>query len=162
MFESWLWRTLVEGVFNGPGDQAPWKSYTELLRIIGREFLPVFYPPTTCGPSNKGMHSALASLPLNALRRDQKETNHAYESCQWRPIVAGRLKARSLLWRALTMELLKSARGETPRYAVESVVSLLTGKFGRWFQPVKDGRKPWPSVDKHINGLATAAVELDL
>jgi hypothetical protein len=60
------------------------------------------------------------------------------------------------------MGLLKAARGETPRYAVESVVSLLTGKFGRWLQPVKDGRRPWPSVDKDVNELAAAAVELDL
>jgi hypothetical protein len=60
------------------------------------------------------------------------------------------------------MGLLKAARGETPRYAVESVVSLLTGKLGRWLQPVKDGRRPWPLVDKNVNELAAAAVELDL
>jgi hypothetical protein len=106
------------------------------------------------------MQSALASLPLDALRRDQKETNLGDES--WPPIVAGRLKTRSLFWRALTMGLLKAARGETPRYAVESVVSLLTGKLGRWLQPVKDGRRPWPLVDKNVNELAAAAVELDL
>ncbi|KAK4152711.1 hypothetical protein C8A00DRAFT_34561 [Chaetomidium leptoderma] len=137
MFEAWLWRILVDGVFNGPGDQPHWKPYIELQRII----------------------EPLADLSPDALRSDQKETN--FLEPLWRPIVADRLKMRPLLWRALTVELLRSARGETSRYAVESVVGLLREKLGRWLQPVKDGQHRWPTMDRDVNQLAAKAVEVD-
>ena len=71
---------------------------------------------------------ALAAVPPDLLRRDQRETNWEV----WQPTVADRLKSRSLLWRELTMQLLRSAHNEKSRYTAGYVVGLLKEKLGRW------------------------------
>ena len=74
---------------------------------------------------------ALTTVPPDLLRRDQLET--CLEN--WQPIVANRLKGRALLWRGLTMHLLRSAHNEQSRYTTGYVAGLLKEKLGRWLNP---------------------------
>lgn len=98
-----------------------------------------FSPSTALPPGPfltcRRTYAALPNLTPDTLRADQKETN--LHDPLWRPMVANRLKNRHLIWRALTVELLRSARWGTKfRYNFESVVGLLRQKFGRWLRPV--------------------------
>jgi hypothetical protein len=96
----------------------------------------------------------------DVLRADQKETSLIDPF--WRTVVADRLKNRHLLWRALTVELLRSARSGTKlRYNFESVVGLLRQKLGRWLQPIKNNGKLWRTLNQDLTKLAEAAIHLD-
>jgi hypothetical protein len=95
----------------------------------------------------------------DALRADQRE--HTFGKPLWRTVVADRLKNRHLLWRTLTVELLRSARGGGRcRYSLEFVTGLLRQKLGRWLQPVKNGVR-WKALDRDVNELAEQAIRLD-
>ena len=96
----------------------------------------------------------------DVLRADQKETTFADPI--WRAVVADRLKNRHLLWRVLTVELLRSTHGGTKfRYNFESVVGLLRQKLGRWLQPVKNNGRLWKTLSRDLTDLAEAAIHLD-
>jgi hypothetical protein len=106
-----------------------------------------------------GICSALTDLTPDALRADQREAPHV--NPLWRTVVADRLKNRHLLWRTLTVELLRSARGgRRCRYNLESVTGLLRQKLGRWLRPVKNGVR-WKTLDRDVNELAEEAIRLD-
>jgi hypothetical protein len=103
----------------------------------------------------------LSSRRLDARRPESGPEGDHFADPFWRTVVADRLRNRHLLWRALTVELLRLARGGTKsRYNLESVVGLLRQKLGRWLQPVKNG-EPWTTLDEDVNELAEAAIHLD-
>lgn len=55
----------------------------------------------------------------------------------WREVMEHRIKGRVLLWRCLTMNLVRLASGITSRYKVDYVTELITRKLGQWFTPRK-------------------------
>ncbi|KAK4033803.1 hypothetical protein C8A01DRAFT_39732 [Parachaetomium inaequale] len=136
IFEGWLWRILVNDIFNGPGEQQHWKVYTDLQRMIE---------------------------PLAAMTPDQVtdyQLDRHLKKGEWRQVMADTLKDRYLLWRALTMDLVRALHKQEARYTVEYVAGLLNRKLGSYFQP-EIHRRTWDDLQKNVDELARRAVALD-
>ncbi|KAH6847712.1 hypothetical protein B0I37DRAFT_375687 [Chaetomium sp. MPI-CAGE-AT-0009] len=116
MLEAWLWRILVEDVFQGPGEQA-WEPYAELLYKIE--------PLTRLTPDDNIDEGVDETLGERLMGRPEN----------WRELMARRIKGRAMLWRCLTMNLMRIASGTSSRYTVDYVTELITRKLGRWITP---------------------------
>jgi hypothetical protein len=79
---------------------------------------------------------------------------------EWRQVMADTLKDRYLLWRALTMDLVRAVHNQEARYTVEYVAGLLNQKLGPFFQPEIHGRTR-DDLQKNVEELARLAVGLD-
>ncbi|KAK4239027.1 hypothetical protein C8A03DRAFT_32950 [Achaetomium macrosporum] len=139
IFEAWIWRILVDDVFEGPAEQH-WKTYAELLHIIE--------PLARLTPDALGQH--MQEIPDYLVRN---------RPVGWRELMENRLKARVMLWRSLTMNLLKLALNKTSRYTGEYVIQLITRKLGRWFKPYEGVDKE--SLHKDLSELADLVVTFD-
>ena len=70
------------------------------------------------------------------------------------------MKDRYLLWRALTMDMVKAVHNQEARYTVEYVAGLLNRKLGPFFQPEIYGRTR-DDLQRNVDELARLAVRLD-